>query len=136
MQTEVSEIEKIIKQELEDETRKSVAGLVVRMTEETQQAINRINGVYSSAINTLKMLELTDAGIFEFFQKTNGNIRVVEIKNDFYGQLDVVVSGRDILQNQRYMSLKEKTKYKIIVMAMEIKEDGAGTITGVTPPTT
>lgn len=136
MQTEVSEIEKIIKQELEDETRKSVAGLVARMTEETQQAINRINGVYSSAINTLKMLELTDAGIFEFFQKTNGNIRVVEIKNDFYGQLDVVVSGRDILQNQRYMSLKEKTKYKIIVMAMEIKEDGAGTITGVTPPTT
>lgn len=121
MSTEVSKIEEIIKGELEDETKKSVAMLVARMTEETQQAIDRINSVYSSAINTLKKLELTDATIFDFFQKTNGNIRVYEVKVECGGYMGISMPCGRVINDNRSIELKEK-KYKIILMAIEVKE--------------
>ena len=118
MPTEVSEIERIIKNNLEQETKKSIDDLVARMTAETQQAVDRINGVYGSAIKTLKQLELTDATIFDFFQKTNGNIRIIERDNTFrsYVQLNM---GNGVVGIEP-IELKEKTRYKIIWMAMEI----------------
>lgn len=92
MTTEVSKIESIIKGKIDDETQKSIAQLKEQIETETQQAVERINNVYASAINTLRQLELTDATIFDFFQKTNGNIRVYETRNDFPGQLTVYSS--------------------------------------------
>lgn len=119
MPTEVSKIEEIIKNDLKEETRKSIDELVTRMAGETQQAVDRINGVYGSALKTLKQLELTDATVFDFFQKTNGNIRVAEINNIFISRLHVnTASGMMMFENP--IQLKEKTRYKIIMMAMEI----------------
>jgi len=121
MPTEVSKIESIIKKNLEEETRKSIDEFVARKEAETQQAVDRINGVYGSAINTLKKLELTDATMFDFFQKTNGNIRVGELDNKFFGYLHVNTDGGTSIKGmQPEINLKERTKYKIIVMAMEI----------------
>lgn len=121
MPTEASEIEKIIKNNLEDETKRNIDKLVEQMARETQQAIDRINGVYGSAISTLQKLELTDATIFDFFQKTNGNIRVEELKGNgsyIYPEYE----GRRLgMQNPIY--LKDGTRYKLILMAIEVKEE-------------
>lgn len=118
-QSKVSEIEGIIRNKLEEETKKSIDQLVARMAEETQQAIDRINGVYSSAIGTLEKLELTDATIFDFFQKTNGNIRVEEFDSNWRSTLIVNTDHGDSMIYKNPIFLKEKTRYKIIVMTIE-----------------
>ncbi|MDD3813309.1 MAG: hypothetical protein PHZ02_01575 [Desulfocapsaceae bacterium] len=123
----VSEIEKIIKKEIEDETNRKIEKIQAMIDSETKEAVGRINGVYNSAINTLRMLELADASLFDFFQKTNGNIRVIEFKNQYDTSLDIRNSGIPILNYQTSIHLKENTIYKLIVLAIEIKEDGAGT---------
>lgn len=118
MQTEVSKIEEIIKNNLEEETKRSIAQLTERIADETKQAVDRINGVYSSTINTLKKLEITDATTFDFFEKTQGNIRVAECQSDWGDPLRVLAGNVDVLHpNPIY--LKEKTRYKVIVMAIE-----------------
>lgn len=125
MESKTSEIENIIKKSIEDETSRNVMKLTEMISTETKAAIDRINGVYTSAINTLKQLELTDATIFDFFQKTNGNIRVYEGLNKMEGTLSVELGYTgDITGGSNRIRLKERTKYKIIVMAMEIKDEG------------
>ena len=121
MDSKVSEIENTIKNNIDEELQRSTAELQEMMSKKTQEAVDRINGVYTSAINTLKQLELTDATIFDFFQKTNGNIRVYEKLNEFGGPLDIRSSTGGYFDN--HIQLKKNTNYKIIVMAMEIKED-------------
>ena len=122
MVTEVSKIEAIIENGIAEETAKSIADIEKDIEGKTQAAINRINGVYASAIKTLEQLELTDAGIFEFFQKTDGNIRVAEfVTKSYAGDLNVEEGGWRVFENQNPIYLKRDTKYKIIVMAMEIK---------------
>lgn len=124
MESKTSEIEDIIKKSIEEETSRNVMKITEIICNETKAAIDRINGVYSSAINTLKQLELTDATIFDFFQKTGGNIRVHEESNEWAGYLNIELPNRgSILLNNNPIFLKGKTRYKIIVMAMEIKED-------------
>lgn len=131
MTTEVSKIESIIKGKIDDETQKSIAQLKEQIESQTQQAVERINNVYASAINTLKQLELTDATIFEFFQKTNGNIRVHEIEVDYPGTLGIELPNGQRLNERSpiYLDRMEgkKAKYKIILMAIKVKE---GTDTG------
>ncbi|MBA4323418.1 MAG: hypothetical protein C0408_11435 [Odoribacter sp.] len=124
MTTEVSKIESIIKGKLDDETQKSIAQLKEQIESQTQQAVERINNIYASAINTLRQLELTDATIFEFFQKTNGNIRVHEIEINYMGYVGIEFSNQRI--NERNpIYLDKKAKYKIILMAIEVKEGTA-----------
>ncbi len=125
MSTEVSKIEEIIKKNLEEETKRNVDQLVERMARETQEAVNRINGVYSSAINTLKKLEFADATIFEFFAKTQGKIRVVECHSDWNETLRVLAGNVDVLHPDP-IHLKEKTRYKVIVMAIEQPSEKKG----------
>lgn len=121
MPTEVSKIESIIKTNLEDETQKSIAQLKETVDTLTKQAIERINNVYGSAISTLRKLELTDATIFDFFEKTQGNIRVAEVKNDWHQPLRALAGNIDVLHpNPIYL---KKARYKIIVMAIEVKEE-------------
>lgn len=131
MATDVSEIEKTIKNNIDEELKRSTAGLQELIDQKTQEAVDRINGVYTSAINTLRQLELTDAGIFDFFQKTNGNIRVYEVANNLSGALNIELPNRGLtLLHPNPIYLKDKTKYKIIVMAMEIKEESNDNNTG------
>jgi hypothetical protein len=118
----VSEIEKIIKNNLEEETRKSIDDLTSSMAIATQQAVDRINGVYGSALKTLKELELTDATIFDFFQKTNGKIRVIEINNKWRTDLQLNMSG-NTMDLTNAIQLQGKTTYKIILMVIEVKKE-------------
>lgn len=124
MESTASEIENTIKNNIDEELKRSTAELKELMDKKTQEAVDRINGVYTSAINTLKQLELTDAGIFDFFQKTGGNIQVYEELNNWAGYLNIDFPNRGgIHQDSNPIRLKEKTKYKIIIMAMEIKDE-------------
>ena len=125
MTTEVSKIESIIKEKIDDETQKSIAQLKEQIESQTQQAIERINNVYASAIHTLRQLELTDATIFEFFQKTNGNIRVHEIENDYPGRVGIELPNGQRINERSPIYLDKKVKYKIILMAIEVKEGTA-----------
>lgn len=122
MAPEVSEIEKTIKKNIDEELKRSTAELQDLMAAETQEAVDRINGVYISAINTLRQLKLADAGIFDFFQKTGGNIRVYDELIAFGGSLDIRLPT-GVVDPKNSIHLKDKTKYKIIVMAMEMKEE-------------
>lgn len=123
MATQTSEIEKIIKNDIAEETARSIADIEKNIEDRTQAAIDRINGVYTSALKTLEQLELTDATVFDFFQKTQGNIRVFEFENKSWGRLDLSTrTWGNINEYNNPINLKEKTKYKIIVMAMEIKD--------------
>lgn len=124
MGSTVSEIENTIKNNIDEELKRSTAKLQELINRETQEAVDRINGVYASSINTLRQLELTDAGIFDFFQKTGGNIRVHEEFNEWDGYLNIELPNRGaIFRNNNPIRLNGKTKYKIIVMAMEIKDE-------------
>lgn len=122
MTTDVSTIESIIKRNINDETQKSIAQLKEQIEIQTQQAVERINNIYGSAINTLKQLELTDATIFDFFQKTNGNIRVFEMRNDYSGLINIDLPDGQRLDPRNSIYLK-KAKYKIIIMAMNLGEE-------------
>lgn len=119
--TKTSEIEKIIKAKLKDEAERAKAELTHETERLLNQGIQRINNVYGSAIKTLEQLELTDATIFDFFQKTKGNIRVYEVRNDFPGQLTVYSSGVNF-DDRNPINLNKNTKYKIILMAIEVGE--------------
>ncbi len=123
MDSKVSEIENTIKNNIDEELLRSTAKIQELINKETQDAVDRINSVYTSAINTLKPLELTDAGIFDFFQKTGGNIRVYDGVTSRGGSLDIWLPCGTALRDNNSIRLKEKTKYKIIVMAIEIKEE-------------
>lgn len=117
----ISEIENIIKARIEEETERSTAELTQETERLLKQGIERINNVYGSAVKTLEQLELTDATIFDFFQKTNGNIRVFEIENKWGGPLEVSnQNGR--LDDRNPIRLKDNTNYKIILMAIEVGE--------------
>ena len=125
MVIEVSKIESIIKENINDETQKSIAQLKEQIESQTQQAIERINNVYASSINTLRQLELTDATIFEFFQKTNGNIRVHEIEVDYPGVVGIEISPGQKINERSPIYLDKRAKYKIILMAIKVKEGTA-----------
>jgi hypothetical protein len=125
MTTEVSKIESIIKEKIDDETQKSIVQLKEQIESQTQQAVERINNVYASAINALRQLELTDATIFDFFQKTNGNIRVHEIENDCPGMVNIDLPCGKRINERSPIYLDKKVKYKIILMAIEVKEGTA-----------
>lgn len=125
MTTEVSKIESIIKGKLDDETQKSIAQLKEQIESQTQQAVERINNVYVSAINILRQLELTDATIFEFFQKTNGNIRVHEIEVTCSGSVEIDLPCGRRMTERNPINLDKNAKYKIILMAIKVKEGTA-----------
>lgn len=127
MGSAASEIENAIKNNIDEELKRSTAELKELMDRKTQEAVDRINGVYTSAINTLKQLELTDAGIFDFFQKTGGNIRVYEVEVNYPGTLSIVLPNGQRISERSPIYLDrmvgKKANYKIILMAMEIKEE-------------
>jgi len=124
--TKTNEIEKIIKAKIKEELERANAELTYEAERLLNQGIQRINNVYGSAIKTLEQLELTDATIFDFFQKTNGNIRVHEIEVNYPGTLGIELpNGQRIDQrniNERNPIYLEKAKYKIILMAIEVGE--------------
>ena len=51
MESKTSEIENTIKKNIDDELKRSTAELQEIIAQKTQEAVDRINGVYTSAIN-------------------------------------------------------------------------------------
>ena len=120
--SEVSKIENIIKASIDEETQRSTAQLKEQINSLMEQAIERINNVYGSAISTLRKLELTDVTIFEFFQKTDGNVRVYEFDTTFPDSLKLYIGTTEISDYESAIRLKERTKYKIILIAIKQEE--------------
>ncbi len=117
---EISKIEETIKGKINEETQQSITQLKEHIERETEDAVARINNVYASMINALRQLKLTDATIFDFFQKTNGNIRVYEYKNEFRDiSIEVTIAGRPLSDFRNDIRLHENSKYKIILMAIK-----------------
>lgn len=118
-----SKIEALIKHNLEIAKEESLN----RIKETCNMQIDRINGVYTSMLNTLKTLELKDSSLLDLFEKSNGNIRVINynpIPNYLGGLWDVnfPYNNMDYYKNNP-IRLKDNTKYKLIMIAIEQKED-------------
>ena len=134
--SEVEKVKEIIQKDLEAEAARSTSLLKEEMDRETQKAIDRINNVYTSALNALQKLEIADATLFDFFEKTQGNIRIYEgvagherasLTVEYFGFRLGYARGEPGLGYARGepvvapIELREGKKYKIIVMAMEEK---------------
>lgn len=121
-ETQASKIEQIIVKSVNTETMRCIDRLNSTINSQTEQAIERINNVYTSAINTLKRLELTDTTIFDFFQKTNGNIRVHEIEVENPGKLKIELPNGQIISETNSIYIENNVKYKVILMAIRVEE--------------
>lgn len=128
-QSEISKIEEIIKNSIEKEADAAKLKLLEVIDNAASEAVSRINSVYTSAINTLRQLDLKDATIIDFFEKTKGNVRVYEhVVPEYHRQIeiDVGVGGRRLGYDQQTrertvqpIQLTEGKVYKIILMAIE-----------------
>lgn len=125
--TEAEKVKEIIQKDLQSERARSIKAIQELADRETQAAIDRINNVYTSAIAALQKLELADATLFDFFEKTQGNIRIYEnvpghdraiLSLECYGQRLGYDHGDPAIPP---IELREGKKYKVIVMVMETK---------------
>ena len=111
----MSKIEQIVKNRLKDEFDKQLISLQNSCT----MSIEELNTKYDDLLETLSQLELNDATIFDFFEKTNGNIKIKTLdKMNWDEQLNVIISGTNPFANNNIILKKDK-KYKIILMAIE-----------------
>lgn len=125
---EAEKVKEIIEKDLEEIATRGIEALKEQTDRDLKAAIERINNVYKSALVALQKLELADATLYDFFVKTQGNIRIYEnvaghdramIRLDSYGrQLGYDQSGNVVIAP---IELREGKKYKVIVMAMEEK---------------
>jgi len=119
-----SKIEEIIKHTIEVKKEDALN----QIKETCDREIDRINGVYTSIMKTLKTLELQDASLLDFFEKSKGNVRVIDYNKelyDSYGSLDIQLPSNSIGYFPRFpIQLKTKTRYKIILIAIEQKDEG------------
>lgn len=111
--TEISEIEKTIKAKIEEERKRSVSEII----DKSNDAVIRLNNVYTSCMKRLEQLKLVDSDLFKFFWKTKGNIKVTEYKA--INSTRLVHNTQDLYNILPDMSLVEGAKYRIIVMVTE-----------------
>ena len=118
-----SKIEEIIKHNLEVTKEEALN----RIKETCDMQIDRINGVYTSILKTLQTLELQDASLLDFFEKSEGNVRVFNFNpdhNSFGGQLTLNLPfGTNV--NQYPIQLRSQHQYKIILIAIDQKNEEA-----------
>jgi len=109
----MSKIEEILTEKLREEFRNQLRHL----RDVSEQSCNELEKCLKSNLEILKELELTDATMFDFFEKTKGNIRVTDFDSKHNRSLYTKTDYGEELPNQ--IILKENTKYKIILMAIE-----------------
>ena len=86
----MSEIEKIIRNNLKDELNKQIHNL----EHNYNVGINELKETYNNLLSTLNQLELTDATLFDFFEKTDGNIRIKTLdKINWREEINITISG-------------------------------------------
>lgn len=111
----MSKIEQIVKDRLKDEFDKQLISLQNNYT----MGVDELNTKYDDLLETLHQIELIDATLFDFFEKTNGNIRIKTLdKTNWDEQIDVTISGVHPFGNNNIILNKNKS-YKIILMAIE-----------------
>jgi len=111
----MSKIEEIIFDNLRKEFEKNkteIANFAIKRKEEFIL-------YYESMLDTVKELKLNDATIFDFFERTNGNVRVINHKSMHPDYLQIRTDYNGDLLNYNRISLKPDTKYKIILIAIE-----------------
>lgn len=118
-----SEIEGIIRKKLHDESSRLVEELKQQVEDSTTRAVERINNVYISAVKTLEKLGSQDATLLGVFQRTQGNIRVIDVPANPYNEQHVYleIDGRrpeEFMRSSEIRLMPDK-KYRIIIMAME-----------------
>jgi len=112
----MSKIEEIISKKVKEEYERQLDYLKAV----GERSCNELSICYESTLETLKNLELVDATIFDFFEKTNGNIRVIEHSSIFNDYLRVRSDSKgDLLSESNQIRLEPKVKYKIILMVIE-----------------
>ena len=128
--SEVEKVKEIIQRDLEIEASRLTSNIQESIDRELKEAIDKINNVYTSALTTLQKLEIADATLFDFFEKTQGNIRIYEnVAGYDRAKLNLERNGIRLGYNKYGeevippIELSEKKKYKVIVMAMELKEE-------------
>jgi len=115
----ISKIEEIVKARLRDEFDKQVENL----SKDFEMRLHYFNNAYESILQTLETLELHDATLFDYFEKTNGNIRVGTVeKRNWDATVDTKINDITLFSNNNIILNKNKT-YKIILMAIEENED-------------
>lgn len=118
-----SEIEGIIREKLRDESSRLVEELKQQVEDSTTRAVERINNVYTSTIKTLEKLGSQDATLLGIFQKTQGNIRVIDVPANPYNEqvAYLEIDGRrpEEFMHSSGIRLTSGKKYRIIMMAME-----------------
>jgi len=143
--SEVEKVKEIIQRDLEIEASRLTSNIQESIDRELKEAIDKINNVYTSALTTLQKLEIADATLFDFFEKTQGNIRIYENVAGYDRDMKSIPSedfafclktklnlecrgirlgyneyGKEVIPP---IELREGKKYKVIVMAMELKEE-------------
>jgi len=121
-----SEIVKIVEERIRETAEAEKRDIENRCASLSDEAVQRINGVFTSIQNTLKLLDIKDASLLEFYTKAGGRVRMVEgIIERFEEKLYINLGGRD-LTHEDPIILKPGKKYKVILMAIEegdVKEE-------------
>ena len=111
----MSRIEQIVKDRLKDEFNKQL----ISVQSNYSRSMDELNATYDNLLETLHQLELTDATLFDFFEKCDGNIRIKTLdKTNWNEQIDITISGLNPFGNNN-INLKKDKVYKIILMAIE-----------------
>ena len=116
-----SKIEEIISGKVEQEYERQLEYL----QSQARQSCVELKSCYETTLETLKNLKLMDATIFDFFEKTSGNIRIINHISTYPDNLNVRTEDHgNLILDGNTIRLKENIKYKIIVMAIaEEKQD-------------
>lgn len=121
MDEDKSEIVKIIEERIRETVEAEKKDIQEESARLAEKAVERINGVYASIINTIKELDIKDASLLEFYTKAGGNIRSVKIKTskkDFEKRLYINFDGRTA-PSEDPIIIKPGKKYKVLLIAIE-----------------
>lgn len=128
MTEDKSEIVKIVEERIGETVEAEKKDIQEESARLAEKAVERINGVYASILNTIRLLDIKDASLLEFYIKAGGRVRTVEIDNqhrDFEMKLYINYEGRIIPQDDPII-IKPGKKYKVLLIAIEegdVKEE-------------
>ena len=121
MTEDKSEIVKIVEERIGETVEAEKKDIQEESARLAEKAVERINGVYASILNTIGLLDIKDASLLEFYTKAGGRVRSVEIVNsdrDYEKKLYLNYEGR-IIPHDDPIIIKPGKKYKVLLMALE-----------------
>jgi len=98
-----SKIENVISDKVKQEYERQLKKLQSQATRSCED----LKSCYESTLETLQQLKLVDATIFDFFERTNGNIRIVGHTTTFSDKLNIRSYNQADLINDNGIRLKK-----------------------------